>query len=94
VGRCYTPIKVIAVFTVLLAKHHARQFKKHVRKGMVQHPVVNLNTWFRPTPDLNGRPAKGNYSATSEVCTFIKNGDPKAAGNYSVYVAIILNTTD
>jgi len=48
VGRCYTPIKVIAVFTVPLAQHHARQFKKHVRKGMVQHPVVNLNTRFRP----------------------------------------------
>jgi len=63
--------------------------------GWDSHPLRNAAFARRtPTPDLHGRPAKGNYSATSEVCTSIKNGDPKAAGNYSVYVAIILDTTD
>ena len=39
--QCYDLMREIAVSFVRLAQCHARQFNKHARKEMVQHPAVN-----------------------------------------------------
>ena len=39
----YTLMQATAVFTVHLVQCHAHQYKKRVRKVVVQHPVVSLN---------------------------------------------------
>jgi hypothetical protein len=42
----YTPSMVTAVSTVPLAQCHARQFKKHARRAMIQLPAVIINVRF------------------------------------------------
>jgi len=43
VDRCYVPTRVTAVSTVPLVPCLVRQYKKHVRKIMVQDAAANLD---------------------------------------------------